>query len=104
MRAIKFNTHDEDVAVDTVAIMLLGLQWGGRKYNHITFDSAPGGVYTGAWRYADGTWAVGYWPKGDDTRRRYDNPVEAARAIVGGHHDDEDVTAAVLAGAYADDC
>jgi hypothetical protein len=97
MRSIKFNTHDEDAAVDAIAIMLLGLPRGGRKFNHIQFDSAPGGVYTGAWRYADGTWGVAFRPKGEDTRRRYDNPVEAARAIVTGRHADEDVTGAVLA-------
>jgi hypothetical protein len=95
MRTIRFNTHNEDVAADTIAKMLLDLPRGGQP-NHIQFDP-DGERYTVAWRLAAGTWGVAFRPAGQGTHRRYDNPVRAARAVITRQHDPEDVTAAVLA-------
>jgi hypothetical protein len=44
MRTISFNTHDEDLAADTIAKMLLDLPHGGES-DHIQFD--PDGTCLG---------------------------------------------------------
>jgi hypothetical protein len=95
MRAISFNTHDENLAADTIAKMLLDLPCGG-EFNHIQFDP-DGERFTVAWRYSDGTWGVAFRPAGKATRQVYDNPVLAARAIIALQHRPADVTAGVLA-------
>jgi len=106
MRTVRFNTHDEDAAADAIAKMLLDLPRSRKDRNYVKFNQV-GAKFTIAWRYPDGTWGVTFRnpPTARDQRRAYDNPVEAARAIVVGKHPpfrkqdlaDVDVTAELLA-------
>ena len=88
MRTISFNNHHEARSIDTIAKMLLDLpRKGDSDDNHMAFD-LEGDKFTAAWRYGDGTWGVAFRPAGDDTRRKYDNPVHAARAIIDRKHNE----------------
>ena len=90
MRTISFNMHQDARSVDAIAKMLDLPRKGDSDENHMAFDLKGDNNYTGAWRYPDGTWGVSFRPAAeiDDNRRKYDNPVHAARAIIDGKHNE----------------
>jgi hypothetical protein len=96
MRTTKISLFaaDEAAAEDAIAKLLLDLPPAGDdgdgepKKNYLHFDRR-GAKHTVAWRYRDGrSWGVTFRdpPTSADKRRRYDNPVETARAIIARDH------------------
>jgi hypothetical protein len=82
--------------VDAVAGLLLSLPPAapsapGQKGNSIAFDEATRLVCV--WRLGN-VWTVSFRPAGDGTLGHYRSPVDAARAVVEGRHNEHSVEAA----------
>jgi hypothetical protein len=85
VKTITFYTPDDNLGLDVLVGMLLALPRGG-EHDYYRLDKRPDGRYTVAARHADGNWVVSFLPAGEGTRARYDNPVQAARAIIARDH------------------
>jgi hypothetical protein len=85
VKTITFYTPDDDLGLDVLVGMLLALPRGG-KHDYYVLDRRADGRYTVAARHADGNWVVSFRPAGAGTLAPYDNPVQAARAIIARNH------------------
>jgi hypothetical protein len=85
VKTITFYTPDDQLGLDVLVGMLLALPRGG-KHDYYHLDRRPDGRYTVVARHPDGNWVVSFRPAGEGTLARYDNPVQAARAIIARNH------------------